>query len=189
VSDAADLQRYLQSARDAMVWKLEGLTERQVRQPMTPTGTNLLGLVKHVAGVEAGYFGEVFDRPFPESMPWLDDDAEPNADMYATSEEATSDIIDLYRRVWAHSDATLAELPLDAHGEVPWWPQERRDVTLGRIAVHVIADIHRHAGHADILREAIDGASGLRADNTNLPDLDWAAYHARLEAIAASFDD
>ncbi len=188
MSDARVLQRYLQSARDAFVWKLDGLTERQVRTPMTPTGTNLLGLVKHVAGAEAGYFGLVFDRPFPEPLPWTDDDAELNADMFATPEESTADIVALYRRVWAHSDATLTELPLDARGEVPWWPPERRVVTLGQIGVHVIADIQRHAGHADILREAIDGAAGLRADNSNIPDLDWAAYHARLEAIAASFD-
>ncbi len=189
MSDADDLQRYLQSARDALVWKLDGLSERQVRRPMTPTGTNLLGLVKHVAGVEAGYFGKVFGRPFPEPLPWTDDDAEPNADMFATPEESTADIVALYRRVWEHGDATLADLPLETRGEVPWWPPERREVTLHRIAVHVIADIHRHAGHADILRESIDGVAGLRDGNSNLPDLDWTAYHARLEAVAASFDD
>jgi hypothetical protein len=189
VTDAADLQRYLQAAREALVWKLDGLPEHLVRRPMTPTGTNLLGLVKHAAGVEAGYFGQVFGRPFPEPLQWAAVDAEPNADMFATPEESTSAVVALYRRVWTHSDGTLADLPLDAVGEVPWWPPERRDVTLGRIAVHVIADIHRHAGHADILRETIDGAAGLRADTTSLPDLDWAAYRARLEAIAASFDD
>ena len=188
MTEAADLQRYLQTAREALVWKLDGLPEHLVRRPMTPTGTNLLGLVKHAAGVEAGYFGHVFGRPFPETLPWTRDDAEPNADMFATLEESTSDIVALYRRAWAHSDATLAELPLDTRGEVPWWPPERRHVTLGRIAVHVIADLHRHAGHADILRETIDGAAGLRADTSSLPDLDWAAYHARLEAIATSFE-
>jgi hypothetical protein len=189
MSDAHDLQLYLQSARDALVWKLDGLSEKQVRWPMTPTGTNLLGLVKHAAGTEAGYFGEVFGRPFAEPLPWLDDGAEPNADMFATLEESTSDVVAFYHRVWAHSDTTLAELPLETRGEVPWWVPERRDVTLHRIAVHVIADIHRHAGHADILRESIDGAAGLRPGNSNLPNLDWPAYHARLEAIAASFEE
>src|SRR5687767_11201531 len=132
VTDAADLQRYLQAAREALVWKLDGLPEHLVRRPMTPTGTNLLGLVKHAAGVEAGYFGQVFGRSFPEPLPWAAVDAEPNADMFATPEESMSAIVALYRRVWTHSDVTLAELPLDARGEVPWWPPERRDVTLGR---------------------------------------------------------
>jgi hypothetical protein len=79
-----DLHRYLQIAREALVWKLEGLSEYDIRRPMTPTGTNLLGLVKHAAGVEFGYFGEVFGRPSDEPMPWLDESAEPNADMWAT---------------------------------------------------------------------------------------------------------
>ena len=67
----ADLHRYLQTARDALLWKLDGLSEYDVRRPMVPTGTNLLGIVKHVASVEAGYFGETFDRPFPERFPWF----------------------------------------------------------------------------------------------------------------------
>jgi len=188
VSDVGEVTMYLQSARDALVWKLDGLTERQVRTPMTPTGTNLLGLVKHTAGVEAGYLGETFGRSFPEPLPWMDDDAEPNADMFATPEESTADVVELYRRVWAHSDATLAELPLDTVGEVPWWAPEKRRTTLHRIAVHVIAETNRHAGHADIVRESIDGATGLRHGNTNLPEINWAAYRARLEAIAASFE-
>ena len=110
----ADLQRYLQVARDALVWKLDGLSEYDVRRPMVPTGTNLLGLVKHVASVEAGYLGEVFGRPFPDPMPWTDVEAEPNADMWATADESPQQILELYRRVWAHSDATIDALGLDA---------------------------------------------------------------------------
>ncbi len=62
-SAKSDLRYYLQSARDALLWKLEGLSEYDVRRPHTPTGTNLLGLVKHVAGVELGYLGDTFGRP------------------------------------------------------------------------------------------------------------------------------
>ena len=65
----AELRRYLQDGRDAIVWKLEGLSEYDRRRPLTPTGTNLLGLVKHLAGVEAEYFGVVFNRPFGEERP------------------------------------------------------------------------------------------------------------------------
>jgi len=183
----ADLQRYLQAARDALLWKLEGLSEYDARRPMTPTGTNLLGLLKHLAYVEMGYFGPTFGRPVPEVEPWLTDDVEPNADMWATSEESREDVVALYRRAWAVTDATVDSLPLDAVGEVSWWRPGSRDVTLHRVLVHVIAETHRHAGHADIVRELVDGAGGLRNGNTNLPDVDaawWASYRDRLEAAA-----
>src|SRR6185437_14901793 len=144
------------------------VSEYDARRPLVPTGTNLLGLVKHVASVEAGYLGDTFGRPFPEPLPWLADSAEPNADMWATPEESREQIVGLYRRVWAHSDATIEALPLDAAGHVPWWPAERRQVTLHGVLVHVIAETHRHAGHADIVRELIDGTVGLRPDNDNV---------------------
>ncbi|WP_433830234.1 DinB family protein [Actinoplanes sp. CA-015351] len=185
-----DLRQYLQEARDALVWKLEGLSEYDIRRPLVPTGTNLLGLVKHSAGVEGGYFGETFGRPLHEPMPWMDEDAEPNADMWATPEEKRDDIIALYRRVWAHSDATIEALDLDARGRVPWWPEERQVASLHRILVHVTAETHRHAGHADLVRELIDGSAGLGRIRNNLPDEDqqwWSGYHDRLEAAAAQF--
>lgn len=183
----ADLQRYLQLARDALVWKLDGLSEYDVRRPLVPTGTNLLGLVKHMAGVEAGYLGDTFGRPFPERLPWFEDGAEPNADLWATAEESRDEILGLYERVWAHADATVDALDLETTGEVPWWPPERRQVTLHRVLVHVVAELNRHAGHADIVRELIDGEVGFRAGNDNLPDVDrawWQAYRDRLEQAA-----
>jgi uncharacterized damage-inducible protein DinB len=185
----AHLSGYLQSGRDALLWKLEGLDEYDIRRPVVPTGTNLLGLVKHVASVEAGYFGETFGRPFPEPLPWMDDDAEPNADMWATPEESRDAVVALYHRVWAHSDATIAALDLDAPGTVAWWAPDRSAVTLQRILVHMIAETQRHAGHADIVRELIDGAAGLRRDNDNLPEVEsawWADYRERLEQAAQS---
>ncbi|HEX6871010.1 MAG TPA: DinB family protein [Micromonosporaceae bacterium] len=183
----ANLTRYLQAARDALLWKLEGLSEYDIRRPLVPTGTNLLGLVKHMAGVDAVYFGGTFGRPFPEPLPWFAEDAEPNADMWATAEESREDIIGLYRRVWAHSDATINALDLDATGHVPWWPEDRNEVTLHRILIHMIAETHRHAGHADIVRELIDGSVGMRQGNSNLPAEDqswWETYRARLERVA-----
>ncbi|MGH3368472.1 MAG: DinB family protein [Nocardioidaceae bacterium] len=134
-----DLHRYLQTARDALLWKLEGLSEYDARRPLVPTGTNLLGIVKHVASVELGYFGDTFARPSREPLPWFADDAEPNADMWATTQESRAQIVDLYHRAWRHSDATIDALPLDATGYVPWWRADRREVTLHRILVHMIA--------------------------------------------------
>lgn len=181
------LHRYLRSGREALLWKLEGVSEYDVRRPLVPTGTNLLGLVKHVASVEAGYFGEVFDRPFPERLPWFDDDAEPNADMWAAIGESRDDVVGFYRRVQAHSDRTIDELDLESPGEVAWWPEDRRTVTLQQILVHMIAETHRHAGHADLVRELVDGVAGLRRDADNLPQVDeawWSAYRERLEQVA-----
>ena len=186
------LKHYLQAARDGLLWKLEGLSEREVRWPRTPTGTNLLGLVKHCLNVEAGYFGPTFGRawPTPEELVPMDAyETDPQADWYATSDETAAGLVDLYRRVWAFADATIDGLPLDAVGRVPWWPPERAEVTLHRIVVHVTEDVARHAGHADILRELIDGATGLRADNTNIPNgVDWAAYVAKLQDLATTAD-
>jgi uncharacterized damage-inducible protein DinB len=183
----ADLLHYLQQAREAVLWKLDGASEYDVRRPLVPTGTNLLGLVKHLTAVDAGYFGETFGRPFGEPVtPW-DDTAGFNEDMYATADESRDEITAKYRRVWAHSDATVAALPLDAIGAVPWWPADRREVTLHRVLIHMTAETARHAGHADIVRELIDGAAGNRADNANMLSSEaagWAGYRDRLEQIA-----
>ena len=184
----ADLRRYLQVARDALLWKLDGLSEYDVRRPLTPTGTNLLGLVKHMAGVEIGYFGDTFGRKFPEPLPWYDNmDDDPSADFWATEDESREDVVGLYRRVWAFADDTIESTALDATGEVTWWPPGRRVATLHYVLVHVIAELNRHAGHADIVRELLDGATGVRADATNLPDLSadtWAEYREKLERVA-----
>jgi uncharacterized damage-inducible protein DinB len=191
MADKETLHRYLRQHRAALLWKLDGLPERQLRMPLTPTGTNLLGLLKHVASVDVGYFGDVFDRPFP--VPWdalLDED--PTADLWATAEESAESIKDFAQRAWAHSDRTIDELALDARGSVSWWEPDRREVTLGQIMVHVIAETARHAGHADILRELTDGSAGLRSDDSNLAELDaeqWRAQVDRLRSIAESFPD
>lgn len=187
----AMLLRYLQRGREAMLWKLDGASEYDVRRPLTPTGTNLLGLVKHLASVEFGYFGDTFDRPSGEPLPWFEDGAEPNADMWVPADQSRQDIVDLYHRAWAHADATIAALPLDAVGHVPWWG-ENGEVSLQHILVHMIAETDRHAGHADIVRELIDGAAGLRSDVDNLGlgagnGQAWADHRDRLEASAQQF--
>jgi hypothetical protein len=183
----ATLRRYLQQGRDALVWKLDGLGEYDIRRPMTPTGTSLLGLIKHDTATEAGYFGETFGRPFPEPMPWAgEENPDPNVDMWATADESREDIIGRYRRVQAHADATIYELPLDAPGRVPWWPGERAAVTLHQILVHTTAEVHRHAGHADIIRELIDRSAGLRPDNSNLPPVDAGYWQAHFDAVEAA---
>ena len=181
----AELRLYLQRGRDALLWKLDGLSEYDIRRPLVPTGTNLLGLVKHVAFGEMGYLGEVFGRPGLDQPVW--DESDPQSDMYATPDESRDFITGLYRRAWAHSDATIEALPLDAIGRVPWWPDGANELTLHRALIHVTAETHRHAGHADLVRELIDGAAGLAAGVSNLPPGDqawWSAYRDRVEAAA-----
>ncbi|WP_315096697.1 DinB family protein [uncultured Cellulomonas sp.] len=184
MDDKDTLLDYLRTQRAGLLSKLDGLDEYDARRPMTPTGTNLLGLVKHVASVELGYLGEVFGRPADRDLPWFADDAEVNADMWATPDETREQVVALHHYSAEHSDATVQALPLDAPGDVPWWGEEHRHVTLHQILVHVCVETARHAGHADIVRELIDGVVGRRPDDPNIPAIDWPAYRERLEAAA-----
>jgi uncharacterized damage-inducible protein DinB len=185
------LHHYLQEARNALVWKLDGLSERDARWPRTPTGNNLLGMVKHCLNVEAGYFGVTFGREFPAPEELVSSaayDQDPQADWYAAEDESKDGLIELYRRVWAFADETIERLPLDAPGQVPWWRPDRQDVTLQRIIVHVLYDLARHAGQADIMREQHDKAVGYQPANTNIPDdYDWSAYVVKLTQLADRF--
>ena len=177
------LHEGLRRHRTALLWKLDGLSEYDTRRPLTATGTNLLGLVKHVASVEARYFGEVFDRPSPEALPrWQDHNG---SDLWANQDETREQIIEFYRRTWEHSDATINELALDAPGHVPWWPEPRPNTNLFAVMVHVVGESLRHAGHADILREGLDGRTGMRAEYEEPIDEDArAAYCAKIEQAA-----
>jgi hypothetical protein len=167
------LTNYLQETREALVWKLEGLTEKQARWPLVPSGNNMLGLVKHCANIEIGYLGSCFGRewPNPEELVSTEDwEKDPQADWYATADESVASIVDFYRRAWTFCDETINTLPLDTIGHVPWW--KSGDVTLFRLIIHVTDELARHAGHADILRELTDQSVGLYADNSNIPDWD-----------------
>jgi uncharacterized damage-inducible protein DinB len=185
------LHHYLQETRDDLLWKLDGLSEREARLPRTATGNNLLGVLKHCLNIEAGYFGTTFGREFPTPEELVSTEAyekDPQADWFAREDETKDGMIDLYRRVAAFADQTIEQLPLDAPGRVPWWRPSSQVVTLHRIIIHVTCDLARHAGHADIMREQADGAVGLRQDNTNVPDgQDWPAYVAKLTTIADRF--
>ncbi|MDG4831235.1 DinB family protein [Solwaraspora sp. WMMD1047] len=187
----AALHHYLQAIRENLIWKLDGLSEREARLPRTATGNNLLGVIKHCLNVEAGYFGLTFGREFPqpeELVPMRAYEEDPQADWYAREDESKEGLLDLYRRVAAFADQTIEELPLDAPGRVPWWQPGAQDVTLQRIIIHVTCDLARHAGHADIMREQHDNAIGLRRENPNVPDdYDWPAYVTKLTKLADRF--
>lgn len=183
-----ELHGYLRGARETLLWKLEGLREYDIRRPMTPTGTNLLGLVKHSTATHLGYFGEVFGRSSERHGVRFSDASGPAAEFWATADEASADIVSGYRDACEFADATIHDLSLDDVGSVWWWGND--PVTLHRVLVHVIADTQRHAGHADIIRELIDGSVGMLrgVDNLHIRDAaEQQRFHDQVEAAAREF--
>ena len=166
--------------RQSVLENLDGLSEYDVRRPLTRTGTNLLGLVKHLTLSEAVYLGDVFGRTFPERHPRFDDPGYRNRNsLWVKEQESRADIVSGYRRACQHADATIEALPIDACGRVPWWPQP--EVQLFNVMVHVLTETNRHAGHADILREQLNGV-GDHPTSDQIED--WEAHQARIEQAA-----
>lgn len=180
------LRRHLQQSRDGVLRALDGLSEYDVRRPLTPSGTNLLGLVKHLAGVELGYLGDSVGRP-GRRLPWNEDGSVwEGADMWATADEGREELVALYREAWRHADVSITELGLGAPATVAWWPPERRDTTLGLVLVRVVAETAQHLGHMEILRETIDGQGGQ--DHDEFGDAEhWARYVALIQDAADRF--
>ncbi|MBB2923262.1 DinB family protein [Cellulomonas cellasea] len=182
----AALHDELRWTRASLLGTLDGLTEYDARRPLTETGTNLLGLVKHLALTEARYLGEILGRPFAEPLPRWDDSAANRAHLWAAGTETREEVLARYARACAHADATIDALPLDAPGHVPWWPSP--EVRLVNLLVHVLVETARHTGHADILREGLDGAVGTGAGaGSPVDDTTWEArarYRAQVEAAA-----
>jgi uncharacterized damage-inducible protein DinB len=181
------LHEYLQVTRGVVVAKCDGLSEYDVRRPVTASGTSLLGLVKHLAGIERVYLGVAFEREPPFTLPWVEDGSVwDGADMWATEHEPRAWILDLYEQACAHSDETVAALDLDAPGSVPHWSEESRATTLGALLVRVVDETAHHAGHADICRELIDGQGPPDRDEVG-DDEFWSGYVARVQAAADAF--
>ncbi len=139
--------------RDVVLWKIQGLDDEQLRRPMTPSGTTLLGLVKHLAAVEYGWFCETFGREI-EPLPFDEDDE--NADMRVEPHESTADILAFYGRARAAADSAIRDIELDATGTA-WFGDE---VSMRWVLIHMIEENARHCGHVDIVRELIDGVAG-----------------------------
>ena len=184
---AADLQHYLQQSRDSLLRALDGVSEYDARRPVVRSGTNLLGLVKHLASMEATYLGDCLDRPTPFHLPWVEDGSIwDSADMWATADQSRGYIVGLYRAARAHSDAAIAELPLESPATVSWWPEERRATTFGHLLTRVVAETAQHAGHADIIREIIDGRGGRDHDDIGNAQW-WEDYVGRIQVAADTF--
>src|SRR5262245_11335839 len=186
--EKALLHLRLQLERDALLWKLEGLSEAELRQPMTGTGTSLLGLVKHLTGVEGAYFCDAFGRPRPP-LPWeSDEDAAMGqfSDMYAKPDETGEEIVANYRGATAAADRAIEELDLDSVGR----HHMGIAVSLRWMLLTVLLDTARHAGHADIVREQIDGAAGSYREWAGVPPADDEKYRETyLARVRGEVDD
>ena len=146
------LAAFLDYQRATLLRKIDGLGDADLRRQVLPSTLTLLGMVKHLAYVEQSWFGIRFageDLPVPYTK------ADPDADFRIEPGETTTDIVALYKREVARSRAILSASSLDdlakAEGFRP---------SLRWIALHMIAETARHNGHADLIREAIDGATG-----------------------------
>jgi Protein of unknown function (DUF664) len=175
------LTHYFTRQFDDLLSKIEGLPEYDARRPMTATGTNLLGLIQHTGAVVLGYARLPWGRDLGRELMWEDTDEEPDIDLRVLPDVSRDEVLQLA----ADARAAMVELlagPLAATGEVPWWGPNG-NVTVHRVAVHVIAEIARHAGHADILRELIDGQAGMRQGDPNIPPLTAEARAERANRI------
>ena len=179
----AHLHDALRWVRESVLTKLDGLSEYDARRPLTSTGTNVLGLVRHLAMSEAVYLGAVLDRPLA-GMPRYDDPGFRNRDrLWVPETLSRADVLEEYERACRHADATIEALPVDATGFVPWWP--RPHVTLFDVMVHVLTETNRHAGHADLLREQLDGVTSHDTGPVSpAEDADRARHRARVEQAA-----
>jgi hypothetical protein len=160
------LTHYFTRSFDDLVSKVEGLDEYDARRPLTPSGTNLLGLVQHAGAVVLGYARLPWGRDLGRELMWEDTDDEPDIDLRVLPEVSRDEVLQLA----ADARAAMTELlagALDAPGEVPWWGANGA-VTVHRVAVHVVAELARHAGHADVLRELLDGTAGMRPGDPNV---------------------
>jgi Protein of unknown function (DUF664) len=154
------LRTSLQRHRELMLWKIEGVDDDALRRPMVPSGTTLLGLIKHLACVEYLWFCITFGRE-TEPLPFADDDSEDDdADSRIEPDETTDDIIAFYHRSWSAADRVIAEVGLDDTGTA-WFGDA---VSMRWVLIHMIEETARHAGHADIVRELIDGTTGYKPE-------------------------
>jgi hypothetical protein len=144
--EKATLLGFLDYLRDAIAAKTDGVPEPQIRTPGVPSGTSLLGLVKHLTCVERFYFlGEDVDD-------W-------KATLHPTPEETVDDVLTDYRDAVRRANQVI-EACTDLTRPAPKAPRRQSAPSMRWVLVHMIEETGRHAGHADILREQIDGAVG-----------------------------
>lgn len=154
--EKATLLGFLNYQRDTLLCKLGGLDDEQLRRPHVPSGLTLLGVVKHLTDVERSWFRERVDG---EDLAELWDDNDPQRYWRIEPEDTTEGIIAGYRDEIARANALIesANLGERVRGKVT---PSHQDLTVRWVVLHMIEETARHLGHADLIREAIDGATG-----------------------------
>lgn len=149
------LEGFLDHYRATVLDLCRGLSEEDLRRSVVPSGTSLLGIVKHLAWVELGWFVEnVANEPVPHPF---DLDADPDADFHPLEDETAEDVFELYRSACDRARRALAAASLD--DPIPN-PGRSRDFNVRWVVVHMIEETARHVGHADVIRELVDGTTG-----------------------------
>ena len=157
-SEKQILSAFLDQQREVVLWKLDGLTDDQLRQPITPGGLYLLGLVKHLATGEYYWLCDLFGRPSePRSLAASDD-------VQLDPGDTADSVLGYYTRARTASDQAIVELDLDTTATT--WLGDT--VSFRWAILHMIEETARHAGHADLIRERIDNTTGYLPPK-NLP--------------------
>jgi uncharacterized damage-inducible protein DinB len=160
--ERTQLSQFLDYQRATVLMKVEGLDRDQMNTTTAASSLTLAGLLKHLAVVEDGWFrGALLGEP---RAPWyrhVDGDADPDWDFRTAADDDPADLIALYERTCGHSRDAVASVATldDLTAEVPRRGGLQR-YNLRWVMLHVISETARHAGHADLLREAMDGATG-----------------------------
>lgn len=147
------LAAYMDYHRERLLWKIDGVSDADLRRSMVSSGTTLLGIVKHLAYVERWWFQKVF-LDADVTFPWTDED--PDADFRIEPNDTTAAIVELYKAECRKNRAIVADHSLEELAKF----EPRSEHSLRRILVHMIEETAHHNGHADIMREQIDGATG-----------------------------
>lgn len=149
------LSAFLDFQRATLLWKMSGLDDEQVRRPIVRSGTSLLAMLKHSAHVERWWFQVVFaGRDVP--MIWTRED--PDADWRLEDGETQESIVSLYQQETAISRELVAGRDWNEVAKIQG--HRASNHTLGWILSHMVEEVARHVGQADIIREQIDGATG-----------------------------
>ncbi|MGN6635484.1 MAG: DinB family protein [Oryzihumus sp.] len=161
ITDERDgLMAYLAQMRYVLRLAAYGLTDEQARATPTASSLSVGGLVKHVAATERSWIERVRDMPQSSGR---EDYA---ANFHLAEDETLQDVLDRYDAVAAETEAAIAEVedlgrPVPVPRDSPWFPQDVEAWSVRWVLLHLIQETARHAGHADIIREAVDGATAF----------------------------
>jgi uncharacterized damage-inducible protein DinB len=162
--EATTLRAFLDYHRDTLRWKCSGLTQEQLAQSLAPSDMTLGGMMKHLAVVESGWFEETFAGG-PQMPPFdtVDWDADRDWEWHTAKDDTPEELFALFDEACRRADAVLDEALAGPGLDGRSVEKSRREGTpfsLRWIIVHMIEEYARHNGHADLIRQSIDGETG-----------------------------